>query len=138
MREIRGLFADENILPVGRRLAGLAAAGTVLYVGHQDIPELPPGAKDTDIFDVIGATGRDLLFITRDKKIRTRPVERRKLREAGVRAVILTGTSNMTQDEIYNLILKHWNRLAEVDAARVGPCIFSLTSKGLRELSLPR
>ncbi len=137
MREIRGLFADENILPVGRRLAKLPEAGTVLFAGHQDIPELPPGAKDTDIFDVIGANGRDLLFITRDKKIRTRPVERKKLRDAGVRAVILTGRSNMTQDRIYNLILKHWNQLADVDATRSGPCIFSLTSKGLRELSLP-
>lgn len=137
MREIRGLFADENILPVGRRLAELPEAGIVLYAGHQDIPELPLGAKDTDIFEVIGANGRDLLFITRDKKIRTRPVERRKLRDAGVRAVILTGRSNMTPDSIYKLILKYWNQIADVDAARIGPCIFALTSKGLRELSLP-
>ncbi len=138
MREIRGLFADENILPVGRRLAGLAEAGTVLYVGHRDIPELPPGAKDTEIFEVIGANGRDLLFITRDKKIRTRPVERRKLREAGVRALVLTGKANMTPDNIYNLIVKYWDAIADMDASRAGPCIFSLTSKGLRELSIPR
>ena len=138
MREISGLFADENILPVGRRLASLPEAGTVLYAGHEDIPELPLGAKDTEIFDVIGADGRDLLFITRDKKIRTRPVERRKLREAGVRAVILTGRSNMTQDDIYGLIVKHWDAIADVNASRPGPCIFSLTSRGLRELPLPR
>ena len=138
MREIRGLFADENILPVGRRLANLPDAGTVLYAGHVDIPELPLGAKDTEIFQEIGVDGRNLLFITRDKKIRTRPVERRKLREAGVRAVILTGRSNMTQDDIYDLIVKHWDAIADVDTSRIGPCIFSLTSKGLRELSLPR
>lgn len=118
-------------------LRQIPEAGLVLYTGHEDIPELPLGAKDIDIFQAIGARGRNLLFITRDKKIRTRPVERRKLREAGVRAVILTGRSNMRQDDIYNLIIKYWDRIADIDTSRVGPCIFSLTSRGLRELSLP-
>ena len=54
---------------------------TVLYPGHEDVPELPLGAKDTEIFEEIGAGRRNLLFITRDKKIRTRPVERAKRRE---------------------------------------------------------
>ena len=106
LREIRGVFADENILPVGRKLAELDEVGTVLYPGHEDIPELPLGAKDTEIFGEIGADRRNLLFITRDKKIRTRPTEREKLRDAKVRAVILTGRSNMTQDDIYHLILE--------------------------------
>ena len=103
----------------------------------EDIPELPLGAKDTEIFQEIGADSRNLLFITRDKKIRTRPVERRKLREAGVRAVILTGRSNMTQDDIYHLIVKHWDEIADLDASRIGPCIFSLTSKGLSRVVAP-
>ena len=78
MREISGIFADENILPVGRRLA--------------------------------------------------------KLPEAGVRAVILTGRGDMTPNGIYDLILKHWDEIAAVDASRSGPCMFSLTTQGLREL----
>jgi len=98
LREIRGLFADENILPVGRRLAGLAEAGTVLYVGHRDIPELPPGATDTEIFEVVGAHGRDLLFITRDKKIRTRPVERPRVQPRT--PTMLTPTSNAKRHTI--------------------------------------
>ena len=98
---------------MGKRLAALPEAGIVLYPGHEDIPELPLGAKDTEIFAEVGAGRRDLLFITRDKKIRTRPVERRKLRDARVRAVILTGRSNMTQDAIYRLILKYWDELAQ-------------------------
>ena len=119
-------------------LRQIPEAGLVLYAGHQDIPELPLGAKDTDIFQAIGARGRNLLFITRDKKIRTRPVERRKLREAGVRAVVLTGRANMTPGDIYDLILKHWDEIADLDAGRNGPWIFSLTSRGIRELFLPR
>ena len=134
MREISGIFADENILPVGRRLAKLPEAGTVLYPGHEDIPELPLGAKDTEIFQEIGADRRNLLFITRDKKIRTRPIERAKLHEASVRAVILTGRGDMTPNGIYDLILKHWDEIAAVDASRSGPCMFSLTTRGLREL----
>lgn len=133
LRKIRGVFADENILPVGRKLAELPAIGTVLYPGHEDIPELPQGAKDTEIFDEIGAGRRDLLFITRDKRIRTRPIERAKLRDAGVRAVFLTGSSNMTQDDIYDLIIKFWDDLAALDS-RSGPCSFALTTGGLREV----
>ena len=91
MRKISGVFADENILPVGRKLAELPEAGTVLYPGHEDIPELRLGAKDTEIFEEIGAGRRNLLFITHDKKIRTRPIERDKLRDATIRVVFLTG-----------------------------------------------
>ena len=39
-----------------------------LYPGHEDIPELPLGAKDTEIFEEIGAGRRNLPFITRDKR----------------------------------------------------------------------
>lgn len=137
MRKIGGIFADENILPVGRKLAELPEVGTVLYPGHEDIPELPLGAKDTEIFKEIGAGRRNLLFITRDKKIRTRPVERQKLRDAKVRVVFLTGRSNMTQDDIYQLIIKFWDELAAVDS-RSGPCSFALTKRGLREIPRPR
>ena len=119
---------------MGRRLAELPQLGTVLYPGHEDIPELPLGSKDTEILEEIGAGRRNLLFITRDKKIRTRPVERAKLRDAGVRAVFLTGRSNMTQDDIYRLIIKFWDELAELDS-RTGPCSFALTTRGLREIS---
>ena len=48
LREIRGLFADENILPVGRMLRQIPEAGIVLYAGHEDIPELPLGAAVSD------------------------------------------------------------------------------------------
>lgn len=137
MRKISGVFADENILPVGRKLAELPEVGTVLYPGHEDILELPLGAKDTEIFEEIGAGRRNLLFITRDKKIRTRPVERQKLRDARVRAVFLTGRSNMTQEDIYQLIIKFWDELAAVDS-RSGPCSFALTNRGLREIPRSR
>ena len=113
----------------------LPQAGIVLYPGHEAIPELPLGSKDIQIFEEIGASRRDLLFITRDRKIRTRPIERDKLRDAGVRAVILTGWSNMTQDDIYRIIMRFWDKLAALDS-RSGPCVFSLTTKGLREMPL--
>ncbi len=41
----------------------------------------------------------------------------------------------MTQDDIGHLILEFWDEMAELDASRSGPCIFSLTTQGLRELS---
>ena len=41
----------------------------------------------------------------------------------------------MTQDDIYQLIIKYWDELAEVNS-RSGPCSFALTTQGLREMPL--
>ena len=40
----------------------------------------------------------------------------------------------MTPNGIYDLILKHWDEIAAVGASRSGPRMFSLTTRGLREL----
>ncbi|MCY4371171.1 MAG: hypothetical protein OXF41_17515 [bacterium] len=39
----------------------------------------------------------------------------------------------MTQDDIYRLIIKFWDDMAELDSRR-GPCSFALTTRGLREI----
>ena len=137
MHSIDGIFADENILPVGERLAELPKSGTVLYPGHPDIPELPLGAQDVEIFDEIGELRRNLLFITRDRKIRFRHEERDRLIKAKVRAIIISGKSDMTQDAIYRLIIKHWDEIATINASQSGPWIFGLSQQGLREYHLP-
>lgn len=136
MHSIDGIFADENILPVGERLAKLPEAGTVLYPGHPDIPSLPLGVQDVKIFEEIGERRRNLLFITRDRKIRFRHGERDKLIKAKVRAIIISGKSDVTQDAIYNLIIKHWDEIATINASQSGPWIYGLSKQGLREYHL--
>ena len=138
MHSIDGIFADENILPVGKRLAKLPEVGTVLYPGHPDIPALPLGAQDIEIFDEIGERRRNLLFITRDRRIRSRHEERDRLIKARVRAIIISGRSDMAQDAIYSLIIKHWDEIAAINASQNGPWIYGLSQQGLREYRLFR
>lgn len=136
-KKIDGIFVDENLILVGKQLEKLPDIGTVLYPGHPDIPELPLSAKDVEIFEVIGANRRNLLFITRDKRIRTNLKERRRFREAHVRAIIITVRSDMKQIEIYQLICDHWDAIADIDTSKSGPSIHRLRKQGLSEWALP-
>ena len=110
MREIGDVFVDENLLPVGR---ALDEVGNALYPGHPDVPRFPTGASDVAIFDEVGANGRDLVLFTRDNRIRRRSSELYRFRQAGVRAVILTGKSNLKPRENLLLILSNWDNSLE-------------------------
>lgn len=65
-------FVDETDLALGKALA--QANRDVLYPGHPHIPEIPRQALDDEWLPVVGE--RRLVVITRDKKIRYRPVEK--------------------------------------------------------------
>lgn len=117
MREIGDVFVDENLLPVGR---ALDEVGNALYPGHPDVPRLPTGASDVTIFDEVGANGRDLVLFTRDSRIRRRSSELHRFRQAGVRAVILTGKSNLTPRENLLLVLSSWDKVSRL-ASSLGP-----------------
>ena len=121
---------DENLIGVGRSLARLPQARSVLWVGHAAVPDLPLGTRDEDVFNAVGANGMNVLFMTHDKKIRYRPVERKRLQEAGVRAVFVAG-ANRSAPYAYDLVVKYWDDLAVIAETTVGPCAYSLTSTGL-------
>lgn len=65
-------FVDENDLALGKALASIH--GGIVYPGHPDLPEVPRQTADDVWLEVIGR--RRLVVITRDKKIRYRPVEK--------------------------------------------------------------
>jgi len=66
-------FVDENDLALGRSLA--AARRDVVHPGHPRLAQVPLGTPDREWLPVVGGFG--LVVITRDKKIRSRPVESR-------------------------------------------------------------
>ena len=136
MREIWGIFVDENLLPVGRALDEVGAA---LYPGHPKIPELPRGAADTTIFDAIGAKGRNLILVTRDNQIRRRPDELSRFQQAEVRAVILTGKEDLSPRENLLLILSNWDKLSRLSSSLGrGPWAIALTrGRGPTKIRLP-
>ena len=74
-------FVDENDLALGKALA--EQHGDVVYPGHVGFPEVPRQTLDDDWLPIIGE--RRLVVITRDKRIRYRPAEKRAWIAHGVR-----------------------------------------------------
>ena len=126
---------DENLIHVGRSLAALPGFGNILWVGHAAVPHLRLGTKDEDLFDAVGEDGLNALFMTHDKKIHLRPVERKKLHQARVRAVFVAG-ANRRPPYTHNLIVRYWDDLAKIAETAKGPCRYSLTANGLIERDL--
>jgi PIN like domain len=101
-------FVDENSLVLGRLLA--RQRHDVVHPGHRLFPEVPVGSKDDVWLPIVGERG--LILITRDKKIRSRPIERARLIEAGVRGFVLTGAGDMDSEQMLQLVDDRW---AEID-----------------------
>ena len=79
-------FVDENDLALGKALREIH--DDVVYPGHVELPEIPRGALDDEWLPVVASL--HLVVITRDQRIRYRPVEKRLWVEHNVRGFVLT------------------------------------------------
>lgn len=126
-------FVDENDLALGKALAGLH--GNVVFPGHPDLPDVPRQSLDDEWLEVVGAMG--LVVITRDQRIRYRPVEKRMWVERGVRGFVLTGTASQSTADSLSLLQQCWAKMAAVvDAEPAGPWMYAVTQAGLRAIVL--
>ena len=85
-------YVDESAAGLGLALA--AARSDTIHSGHALIPECPRGALDTEWIPAVAARG--LIVITRDKKLRTKPVEVRALWEHGLRVFCIGGKRDLS------------------------------------------
>jgi hypothetical protein len=131
---VHRFFCDANDIALGRGLAQLRR--DVVYPGHVELPEVVPGTKDQDWIPVVAERG--LVVITRDKRIRRRPVERLAWREGGLRGFVLTGAGNQPTWESARILLSRWDQVERwIQARPEGPWMVALTSGGpLREIDL--
>ena len=118
----RGVFIDENILGVAYKLDALHP-GMVYWVGHPAVPTIPASTKDPELLDALGAYARDLIFITRDKRIRRDKNERGHLMRSGIRAVFLTGSKAMDKFQMASLIEANWDDIATQVGTQSGPSL---------------
>ncbi|MGD9996096.1 MAG: hypothetical protein AB7L17_08100 [Ilumatobacteraceae bacterium] len=126
-------FVDENDLALGKALT--EAHDGVVYPGHPDLPEVPRQTPDDVWLPIIGA--RRLVVITRDKRIRYRPVERRAWLIHLVRGFVLTGTGSQSTAESVAILERHWPTIvAVVETNPQGPWMQAVTSGGLRPIEL--
>lgn len=126
-------FVDENDLGLGRKLSQQQPG--VLYPGHPSLPEVERGCIDEDWLQVVGQ--RNLVVITRDRRIRRRPVEKRMWIQHQVRGFVLTGTASQTTDQSMDVLNKHWERIVSTAQSRTqGPWMYAVTHAGPREIRL--
>lgn len=120
-------FLDENSLGVA--LALQHVRGDVTWPGAPD-KLIPAGATDRSWLPIVGSTG--LVVLTRDKRIRTRPVERQALLDHNVRACFLTSGGNLDLFAQLRLWLRYWDDIETVVATEPGPWLASVTRTGVR------
>jgi hypothetical protein len=127
-------FLDETDLLLAKKLAELRP-GDVVFPGHRDLPEVPRGTLDPDWLPEIGR--RRLVIITRDRKIRGKPVEQALWVQYRLRGFVLTGKSSQSTDQSLGVIGKQWAKIEEhLVIRRDGPWMYALHSGGIREIPL--
>ncbi|HEY3005514.1 MAG TPA: hypothetical protein VGJ44_24420 [Kribbellaceae bacterium] len=124
-------MVDANMLDIGRAMASVRS--DVVYPGHPSIPDIARDALDDMWIPIAGRLG--LVVLSRDKRLRYKPVERRALVAHAVRVVNLTSSNNLSSWDRLTLITRHWQRI-EMRARTPGPWLLALSQNGLREASL--
>lgn len=127
-------FTDENTLGLGKLLRR-NGRDDVLYPGHEDLPEVPLGALDLEWMPIVAA--RDLIVVTRDRHIRTRPAELRVYMELGIRSVWIGAKQDLGPRAQVELFNEHESRLQrEIIKRGPGPWALAMSPSGLRPLTL--
>jgi hypothetical protein len=123
-------YVDESAAGLG--LALVAARKDTIMVGHPLIPECPRGALDTEWIPAVAA--RDLVVITRDKKLRTKPVEIQMLWNHGLRVFNIGGKADQSTWEWLTRLVRFWPRMVTIiDQRGAGPWIYMLNENAINE-----
>lgn len=123
-------YVDESAAGLGLALA--AARKDTIHVGHPLIPECPRGALDTEWIPAVAQRG--LVVISRDKKLRTKPVEILALWEHGLRVFNIGGKKDLSTWEWLVRVVRHWQRMERIVADRpTGPWIYMLNENSVDE-----
>ncbi|MEI2702122.1 MAG: hypothetical protein V9E83_06940 [Baekduia sp.] len=124
-------YVDESATGLGKALA--AARQDTIHVGHPLIPECPFGIADPEWMAAVAA--RDLIVISRDRRIRSRPGEMEMLREAGLRVFFIGGSRDQATWEWLQRVVRLWDRMEEViDEAGPGPWCYMLHDRRISPL----
>ena len=71
----------------------------------------------------------------RDKRIRSRPEELRRLREAGLRVFWIAGKKDLSTWDWLVRVVRHWERMEHLLRERgAGPWFYALNEADVREL----
>jgi hypothetical protein len=97
-------FADENALGLAKVLIRVGRTD-IVHPGHPTLPDVPLGTLDLDWMREIA--NRDLIVLSRDRRIRSRPAELAAYREFGIRSVWLGAKRDLRPQEQADMFLAH-------------------------------
>ncbi|MGQ0479729.1 MAG: hypothetical protein ACT4O0_01670 [Pseudonocardia sp.] len=118
-------FFDENSIGVAQALQYVR--GDITWPGGPG-GLVAEGAKDHDWLPVVGQA--KLVVLTRDKRIRKRPLERQALLAHDVRACFQTTGGQLTLFQQLQLWLRWWNEIEKLVAEEPGPWLAGVTRAG--------
>lgn len=134
MRASSVYFTDENALGLGKLLLR-EGRDDVVHPGHPALPDVPRGTLDLDWMPVVAAL--DLVVLTRDRRIRTRPAELRTYLEHGLRSVWIGAKHDLGPADQLELFRRHESRLQrEIVKRGPGPWALAMSPTGVRQLPL--
>jgi len=120
--------------PGARQTIGATREG-IVFPGHAELPEVPRGSLDDKWLPVAGT--KRLVVITRDKRIRYRPAEKRLWVEHRVRGFVLTGRRSQSTGDSLAILERHWVRIDTlVDREADGPWMQAVTLAGISPIDL--
>lgn len=124
-------FVDETSLGIARALA--LVRGDVLHPGHRRLPEIPTGTPDPIWMPLIAE--RNLVVISRDKHIKSKPAELAAFRTYGLRAFWISGPKDLGNWETLVRIVHWWNEMERlIRDRREGPWFYALNATGVAEI----
>jgi hypothetical protein len=124
-------FVDESALGLGKALA--IARRDVVHAGHPLIPDAPLGALDDEWIPAVAARG--LVVIARDKRIRTKPVNRAMLRAHGLRVFWIAGKRDLATWDYLVRIVRRWDEIEDALTTKgPGPWFAAVNEGGLSDL----
>jgi hypothetical protein len=135
MTGVTGLrfFVDETSLGLGKALA--IARKDVVHPGHPDFPEVPRNTDDTVWMPVVSRL--DLVVISRDKRIRTKPAELEAFRACGLRVFWIAGRHDLNNWASLVLIVKSWDKMEQIIRDRgAGPWFYAVSDGAIREFTV--
>lgn len=122
-------FFDNNL---GENLAkGLKAFGEdVMHLKDRFREDAP----DNEWLKYIGQNG--IFLVTRDEKVRHRPIEVQALKQNGVGAFFLGG-KNRTRCELIQQVVRNWPRMKQLASDTDRPFAFRVPPSGVKFVSIP-
>jgi hypothetical protein len=126
-------YVDESALGLGKALE--AARKDTIHVGHKLIPECPFGILDPDWIPAVAARG--LVVIGRDRRIKTKPQELERFREAGLRVFWIAGKRDMATWDWLTRLVRHWETIERtIEERGEGPWFYAVQDAAVREIVL--